>query len=111
MEVCVTVELLPLELPELLVAVVNDVSVEIRDGDVRLALAAARTSWWSSITSSSPDDELDESPLGCDTVRRCLCWVLPEESSREIEELYLELVGLVLALLELLLALLFGLFL
>jgi hypothetical protein len=106
MEVCVTVELLPLELPELLVAVVNDVSVEIRDGDVRLALAAARTSWWSSISSSSPDDELDESPLGCDTVRRCLCRVLPEESSRD-----LELVGLVLALLELLLALLFGLFL
>jgi len=103
--------LLPLELPELLVAVVNDVSVEIRDGEVKLALAAARTSRWSSITSSSPDDEPDDSPLACDSVRRCLCRPLPEESSREIDVVYLELVGLVLALLELLLAVLCGVFL
>ena len=106
-----TVELLPLELPELFVAVVNDVSVEIRDGEVKLALAAARTSRWSSITSSSPEDEPEESPLGCDSERRCLCRVLAEESSREGGMIYLELEVLVLALLELLLILLLGAFL
>jgi hypothetical protein len=108
MEACVTVELLPLELPELLVAVVNDVSVETRDGDVKrpLAAAASRTVRWSSITSSSPEDELEDSPLGCDRVRRCLCLVLPGYSSREAR--CLEFEALLLTLLEFLLTSLLG---
>jgi hypothetical protein len=62
------VELLPLELPELLVAVVK---VEMTDGDVKRPLAAARTARWSSFRSSSSDDESD-SALLLDRVGRSL---------------------------------------
>lgn len=43
----VTVELLPLDPLDLFVEVVRDVYVEIIDGDVNLALAAANTARWS----------------------------------------------------------------
>ena len=77
------VELLPLEPPELLVAVVNDVNVEITDGDVKRPLAAARTSRWSSFMPSSSVEELEEATLRFDCVRRCLFRTPLEESSRE----------------------------
>ena len=67
-DACVTVELLPLDPSELFVAVVRDVSVEMRDGDVRRAraAAAASTARWSSLSpSSSSSDEEEDDESSC----------------------------------------------
>jgi hypothetical protein len=61
-EACVTVELLPLDPLDLFVVFVNEVRVDIVDGEVRCALAVARTilcPWTGSSSSESDDDEDD----------------------------------------------------
>lgn len=90
-------ELLPLEPPELSVAVVNDVNVDRSDGDVKRSRDAARTARWSPTTSSSSDDGVDELRLRPDKVLLCRRRAPIEGSSREsatflrFEELLLEL--------------------
>lgn len=58
-DIWVTVELLPLELLDVFVAVVCVVNVDIIDGEVNRALAAASTVLWSGIGSSSSEDDVE----------------------------------------------------